>query len=259
MISVTQIKGLPVIDASKQNTRVGEVFDVVYDQNQQKIVALISDISELFGVKVILYKNISGIERTHITVPSSDVIKVAREVLDAFSNEDFLRATPVILRTKMIGYVHDLYFEESSGKVTGFLVKRNDGKFDRFNLDQLVDFGQNYITITDKHDQEIKTNIQNDKLVKKTTKNRENFISTFEKKVDETISSVKSSLRTMKKQVKPEESQLLGKYLTDNITTESQSLFAKKGELVSQKMLELADDYGVKEKIKNSVSNHRPH
>lgn len=119
-----------------ENTVLENIADVIYNPQQQRIVALVSKSTP---AKIILYKHIVKIGKGLVVIASKDVILNAHDIQEThpFSGDYLVKTKVFTANGMLLGIVIDLYFDAQTGEVKTFIIASLDPKTNKISLQQL--------------------------------------------------------------------------------------------------------------------------
>lgn len=282
----SSIIGLPIFTI-REGRRIKKIEEVIYHPKQNKIVALLVDSGGWFSEpQFILFEDIAILGEDAVFVESTTVVKKSGQVqkdIDAIAKSEIYLTNSRILTEKgeELGKVSDIYFNISTGLVEEFEVSTSNGKNmpakRRIKISDIITIGQDATIVRtyadDTHyEQTTETEFPQAQQAAGTTNGTSSTAE--EQKPGETGGEevqvnnateegateqmkIKSTL-AKKKAIERHKKDVVGLYLMKNILTPDDKLLAKEGDMVTYKLLDLAEEAGVLEQVFNNVTQRFP-
>jgi len=118
-----EIIGLPVIDLSS-GQRIGEVKDLICDQSEQRITALIIDRGNLWRKgRIIAWESIYSVGNDAVTIASTSVITSAAKLSgNQHTGNRYLGKQVLTTSGQYLGRVDDIAVNQISGQIVGCVL-----------------------------------------------------------------------------------------------------------------------------------------
>lgn len=287
MIKGSEVLNLKVITLDS-GQEIGSVKDLIYDPQQNQLLGLlINEGGWLSDARVILFEDIKNIGSNAVVVQSKDVFKNASEVSQRVSqianDSTYLTNTKVITEYgRGIGDIIDVLFDPNTGKVSTLEVSKggiNDLRFGRIHIPtgDVLTIGDDATIVKDKSyvviDSQAKRVIGSIKEesgkvrrsidilssdavkvnVKEIAERGEGFLGKSLNQAREIfysqIRSIRSSTENRMKR------HAVGKFLTKNIILPDDTLLARRGDVVTNRLLRQAEDHNLLDEILSNVTS----
>ena len=288
LVKGKDVIGLKVVTLDK-GEKLENVNEIVYDPQDHYVKALIIDNGGWFSdAKVILYPDIKSLGKDAIIVESDRVVKKASDVQQRIArivkDDNFLTKNKIVTEDGTeLGQVSDILFEPSTGKVRELEVSQGiknlqSGK-KRVKVEDIVKIGTDVTIVKDFVREEMATQAQQQGIqgtVNLAQENAPDFIEQTKQKITELGATAKEKMQEIQKHPKTQEmvqttknktNQLkesavekskknaLGKYVTVNILSSEDVMLAKRGEMITNKLLSQAENKGMLDQVINNVSS----
>lgn len=264
LMRASKVIGLPVFTVN-DGKKIIRVEDVMYDPFQNRIEALLASKGGWFmESRVILFTDLLGIGEDAALINSASMIKKVTEVsknLEIIAkNDTYLTSTRIITEDgRELGRVSDIFFDTLTGRVEEFEVSQGtfrnwkEGK-KKVKITDIVSIGKDativrvnkadLLTIDNKtlHEADEKTSEEINQKIPADTAAPKEYIT---QPVD-----MSANISSDRKRY------AVGQYLTKNILTENDKIFAREGDMVTYKLLQLAEEEGVIDEIYNNIAPH---
>jgi uncharacterized protein YrrD len=288
-IKATDIIGLKII--SLQNGKeLGQVKDLVYDPDEIKMTALIVEEGGIFSeAKLIPFNEIRNIGDDAVIIESANKIKKISEIDSKISQ--IAKANTYITNTKVLtnngielGTVSDLLLDPTTGIVgqmeisQGMIKDVRSGK-KYIDISQIETIGKDIIIVKPEVESIIRQQSQNQGLegvVNQTVSQGKEFVENpdtqrfvAEKKdeLKDGFGEIKSEAQDIGKNIQEKVSEIggnirnkqvensIGKYLSINLLDENDAIIAKRGDLITHKLVNKAESLNLLNQILNNVSD----
>jgi len=256
LIKASNVIGLKVVSLQKGET-IEDVNDVIYDPQSQKVQALLVDPGGWFSeAKVIPLREIKSLGKDAVTVESSRVIKKASDLPKPNSgissrNSKLKKMSVLTAGGTSLGRVSDVLFDPKSGDIGEYEISQGtveDVKSGRKFLPALevIKIGVDDILVKDEAFDKISQQgkeggLKKTEEVKKGTTNlKESLRSTYDKlRSDMTLSRKKEAV---------------GQYLTKTVLLPNDQILAKRGDLISNDIINKAEENGLLSQVLDNTS-----
>lgn len=263
LMRASKVLGLPVFTVN-DGKKIIRVEDVMYDPFQNRIEALLASKGGWFTEsRVILFSDLLGIGEDAALINSASMIKKVTEVsknLEIIAkNDTYLTSTRIITEDgRELGRVSDIFFDTSTGRVEEFEVSQGtfrnwkEGK-KKVKITDIVSIGKD-ATIVRVNKADL---LPDDKAIhntddKKQTDTQQKIIVTApppKEYISQPV-DMSSGVHNDRKRY------AVGQYLTKNILTENDKIFAREGDMVTYRLLQLAEEEGVADQVYDNIAPH---
>ena len=265
--------GIPVFTI-RTGKKIQEIKEVIYHPGQNRIAAFIVDKGSWFsGAQIIVFEDIVVLGEDAVLVDSAAVLKKASEVQQDIESitksHTYLTDTRIITeKGEELGRVSDIFFDNKSGMVEEFEVSKNGTKNSksekkRVKISDIVTIGEDVAIVR------VQSETDQDNL-KKIQEEVKNKISDLNVRIygQQEMSGQAGGIQTSEAQSRTSDTtrkvnerrkkEAVGLYLTKNILTIDDILLAKEGDMVTNKLLDTAEEKGVLEQVLNNFSTRIP-
>lgn len=270
LMRASKVVGLPVFTVN-DGKKIIRVEDVMYDPFQNRIEALLASKGGWFTEsRVILFSDLLGIGEDAALINSTAMIKKVTEVsknLEIIAkNDTYLTSTRIITEDgRELGRVNDIFFDTATGRVEEFEVSQGtlrnwkEGK-KKVKITDIVSIGKD-ATIVRVNRSDF---IQDEKSVNENKEDMHTKTQDDQLNPDASTSSVNLEPKEYITQPVDMTSDVdhdkrryaVGQYLTKNILTINDKIFAREGDMVTYKLLQLAEEEGVLDEIYANIAPH---
>ncbi len=261
LIKGTDAIGKPVI-AKSTGEKIDRVEDLIYDSHQHKVKALLVDKGGWFsGAKVIRIDDVESIGKDAIVVENPDVVRKAEEVGGEVSS--IARENAEITQTEIIsedgvklGKVSDILFDPDTGDVQSLEVSQGlnnmaSGKKHVLTSD-IITVGKDATIVRKFTEDFLSQQGRTQGLVGAANRAKDNLppkeevVQKTKDKAQKLKESTKEKISEAKEMIQEKaRANALGKYLSVNVLGPDDSMIAMRGELITNELLDRAEQAGV--------------
>jgi uncharacterized protein YrrD len=270
LIKASDIIGLRVFTL-REGKKIDVIEDVVYHPKLNKIEALLVDPGGWFSeAKVILFHDVSKIGKNAVLIDTADILKkvsdVKGEIEFIVKSDKYLAGARVITEEgTALGKVTDIYFDNETGLVEEFEVSREEEQARiRVKIEDIITIGEDatIVRVPQKEAgwQESKDRERLQESISPIRQQTTKILADAQEKIKEASEKIRKvtqpqppPVNTKSKIIERRKREVVGLYLTKNILTQEDRMLAKEGEMVTNRLLQKAEESDVLEQVLNNV------
>jgi uncharacterized protein YrrD len=292
LIKGTSVIGLKIITLNK-GEKIEDIDDIIFDPTSNKVLGFLASGATFFSdAKVLHIENAKSIGKDAVIVEDANVLKKVSDLNETISSiargNNFLTKTKVVTEGGTeLGEVSDIYFSFPSGNVEELEVSQGNiknlqsGK-KRVKTSDITTVGKDALivkTYTEEIFEEqgsaqglkgVVGNVKetaNEALAQGRESVNSSKVDEIKNRVAETAQDLKNKavdlkgtvtekIESSKEKAKVEIKQnAVGKYVTKNILTPSDTPFAVRGDLITNELLTKAENEGLLDQVLGNISN----
>ncbi|MCL5090527.1 MAG: PRC-barrel domain-containing protein [Patescibacteria group bacterium] len=257
LIKASKVIGLPVFTI-KEGKKIEDVNDVIYDPNQQKVIALLVESSGWFSdAKVIMLTDIRSIGPDAIITETENVIKKASSLPEPLSSiaehNQKVRKTQVVTENgAALGKVSDIFFDDKTGFVEEFEISQGpveDIKSGRktVKINEVLRVGKDATIVKNSAKEEVDEQAKKEAPLTGQLKSTQEQAEKSSENIFEEIKTKYEELRGNQSERRKKEA--IGQYLTKTILLPNDQVLAQRGEMVTNNLVKKAEDFNLLDQV----------